>query len=84
MPLRPEPDAVWLEHFYLAPHYHGLGIGREVLTLIMAEGNLAKPFRLDDLQGSPASRLYERHGFMLDHEDPVDVYLKTYPLASAQ
>lgn len=82
--LRPEPDVVWLEHFYLAPQYQGLGIGREVLTRIMAAGDPAKPFRLNVLQGSPARRLYERHGFILDHEDPVDVYLSTHPLASAQ
>lgn len=77
--VRHEPDAVWLEHFYLAPHFQGMGIGREVLARIMGEGDSAKPFRLNVLQGSPARRLYERHGFVLDHEDPVDVYLKVEP-----
>jgi len=27
------------------------------------------------LQGSPARRLYERHGFVFEHEDEVDVWL---------
>ena len=82
--LRPEPGAVWLEHFYLAPPYQGLGIGREVLNRVLAEGDASKPFRLNVLQGSPARRLYERHGFILDHEDPVDVYLRAHPLATAR
>jgi hypothetical protein len=34
-----------------------------------------RPFRLDVLQGSPARRLYERHGFVLESEDPVDVFM---------
>ena len=44
--LRPEPDAVWLEHFYLAPSYQGLGIGRDVLARVMAEGDVSKPLLL--------------------------------------
>lgn len=35
--LRAELDAVWLEHFYLAPSYHGLGMGHRVLTRVMAD-----------------------------------------------
>lgn len=75
--LRPEPDAVWLEHFYISPEYQGLGIGGEVLARILSEEQLTKPLRLNVLQGSPARRLYERHGFTLDHEDAIDVYLQT-------
>lgn len=74
--LRSEPDALWIEHFYLASSQQGRGIGRQVLASIMAEGDDSRPFRLNVLQGSPARRLYERHGFVLDHEDPVDVYLR--------
>jgi N-acetylglutamate synthase-like GNAT family acetyltransferase len=29
--LRPAEDAYWLEHFYLAPHLQGSGIGAAVL-----------------------------------------------------
>lgn len=79
--LRPEADAVWLEHFYLARHVQGLGVGSEVLAQIMTEGDPSKPFRLNVLHGSPARRLYERHGFVLEHEDPVDVYLIAHPRA---
>lgn len=80
--LRPEPDAVWLEHFYLASSYQGLGIGREVLSRVMAERDASKPVLLNVLQGSPARRLYERLGFILDHEDTVDVYLRAHPLTT--
>lgn len=80
--IRPEPDAVWIEHFYLEPEFQGLGIGREVLTRVMAEGDGSRPFALNVLQGSPARRLYERHGFVFDHEDPVDVFLRADPLVA--
>ncbi|MDF2444057.1 MAG: hypothetical protein JWR01_2260 [Subtercola sp.] len=81
--LRPEQDALWIEHFYLAPTHQGRGIGADVLAQIMCEGDGTRPFRLNVLQGSPARRLYERHGFVLDHEDAVDVYLEAPPRPSA-
>jgi hypothetical protein len=34
-----------------------------------------RPFRLNVLQGSPARRLYERNGFIHEHEDSIDVFL---------
>ncbi|MFD4367022.1 GNAT family N-acetyltransferase [Rhodococcus sp. NPDC058521] len=77
--VRPESDALWLEHFYLAPSYQGRGIGRDVLAHVLRECDGVRPFRLNVLQGSAARRLYERHGFTLDHEDPVDVYLMAGP-----
>ncbi|MDD0858128.1 GNAT family N-acetyltransferase [Arthrobacter alpinus] len=52
--MHPETDAVWLEHFYIAPEYQGLGIGRDVLTRVMEVEQLTKPLRLNVLQGSPA------------------------------
>jgi len=35
--------------------------------------------RLNVLQGSRARRLYERHGFTLESEDPVDVFMLREP-----
>lgn len=72
--VRVEDDARWLEHFYLVPRAHGQGIGGRVLREILAEDD-PRPFRLDVLQGSPARRLYERHGFRVDSEDEVDVLM---------
>jgi GNAT superfamily N-acetyltransferase len=70
--LRPDGDVIWLEHFYLAPAWQGRGIGDALLRRITAE---AGTLRLNVLQGSPARRLYERHGFVVDTEDEIDVYM---------
>lgn len=79
--VRAEEDAFWLEHFYLSPECHGQGIGGEVLAEVMVDASDGvRPFRLNVLQGSPARRLYERHGFVLEHEDAIDVYLKAEPM----
>jgi GNAT superfamily N-acetyltransferase len=78
--LRPTENAHWLEHFYLAPHLQGSGIGAAVLRWLLeqcdGDGALV---RLNVLQGSPARRLYERHGFTVETEDPVDVFMVREP-----
>lgn len=73
--VRPEADALWIEHFYVAPAHQGKGLGGAVLRHVMADSADHRPFRLDVLQGSPARRLYERHGFVLESEDPIDVFM---------
>lgn len=73
--VRPEPDAQWIEHFYLEPEFHGRGIGAAVLAHVMAAHRDHRPFRLIVLQGSAARRLYERHGFVHEREDSIDVTL---------
>ncbi|ALV41703.1 acetyltransferase [Pseudarthrobacter sulfonivorans] len=73
--VRPEPDAQWIEHFYLAPEHQGKGLGSAVLRQAMDRSRDHRPFRLNVLQGSAARRLYERHGFVLEHQDPVDVFM---------
>ncbi|WP_426503390.1 GNAT family N-acetyltransferase [Dactylosporangium sp. McL0621] len=78
--LRPSGDAVWLEHFYLAPHVQGRGIGTSVLRDLLRRCDRdGTRVRLNVLRGSPARRLYERHGFTLETEDPIDVYLVREP-----
>ncbi|MGJ0389274.1 GNAT family N-acetyltransferase [Microbacterium sp. CGR1] len=78
--VRTETDAVWIEHFYLAPGSQGRGLGSAVLAEVLSEQRSLLPFRLNVLQGSPARRLYERHGFVLESEDAVDVFLKAESL----
>jgi GNAT superfamily N-acetyltransferase len=77
---RPAEDGRWLEHFYLALHLQGRGVGSAVLRelLARADGRGAR-VRLVVLQGSPARRLYERHGFTVESEDPVDVLMTRPP-----
>ena len=72
--VRPEADARWIEHFYLSPELQSQGIGSAVLKSQLALG-AGRPFRLNVLQGSRARALYERHGFTVDHEDAVDVFM---------
>ena len=78
--LRPAGDARWLEHFFVAPRLQGSGVGsgvlRELLERCDREGLLV---RLNVLQGSAARRLYERHGFTTESEDPIDVFMVRKP-----
>ena len=82
--LRPAEDAHWLEHFYLAPHLQGSGIGSAVLRALLERRDRdGIRVRLNVLQGSPARRLYERHGFTVETEDAVDVFMVREPSALA-
>ncbi|GAA1147865.1 GNAT family N-acetyltransferase [Kribbella jejuensis] len=71
--MRPTTDDVWLEHFYLAPLHQGKGLGTAVLRTVLE--STQAPVRLNVLQGSAARKLYERHGFVVESEDPVDVFM---------
>ena len=73
--LRNEDDARWVEHFYLATARQGRGIGAAVLSRLLGAAADKRPFKLNVLQGSPARRLYERCGFAVESEDPVDVFM---------
>lgn len=83
--LRPAEDGHWLEHFYLAPHLQGAGMGtavlRELLERCDRDGTVV---RLNVLRGSPARRLYERHGFTRETEGPVDVCMVREPAAAVR
>ncbi|MFG2552289.1 GNAT family N-acetyltransferase [Streptomyces sp. NPDC048581] len=86
--LRPAEDAHWLEHFYLAPRLQGGGIGsgvlRELLERCDRDGDGAGlVVRLNVLRGSAARRLYERHGFTVETEDRVDVFMVRGPRGRA-
>ncbi|MGC0331967.1 GNAT superfamily N-acetyltransferase [Streptomyces sp. SAI-170] len=79
--LRPAEDAHWLEHFYLDPALHGHGVGTAVLRTLLERCDAdGVRVRLNVLNGSPARRLYERHGFVLESEDPVDVFMVREPV----
>lgn len=78
--LRPAADGQWLEHFYLDPALQGRGLGSAVLRKLLdradTDGDLV---RLNVLQGSAAQRLYERHGFSVEDDNPVDVFMVRRP-----
>ncbi|WP_020140352.1 GNAT family N-acetyltransferase [Streptomyces sp. 351MFTsu5.1] len=74
--LRPAEDGHWLEHFFIDPGLQGRGLGSAVLSALLARTDAAGvTVRLDVLQGSAARRLYERHGFTVESEDAVDVFM---------
>jgi GNAT superfamily N-acetyltransferase len=74
--LRPADGELWLEMFYLDAEHQGRGIGTAVLRGVLAEAPEAVPLRLQVLVGSDARRLYERHGFVAEDEDGVDVWMR--------
>lgn len=81
--LRPAEDGRWLEHFYLAPDLQGRGLGSAVLrTLLDRTDATGVLVRLNVLQGSPARRLYERHGFTVEDQDPIDVHMVRRPASN--
>lgn len=78
--LRPDVDAHWLEHFYLDPRWQGKGIGSAVLGRLLERCDREHlVVRVNVLHGSPARRLYERHGFTVVTETPVDIFMLRTP-----
>ncbi len=81
--VRPSEGRQWLEHFYLAPHHQGRGLGSAVLrTVLERTDTQGMTVGLNVLQGSAARRLYERHGFVVEAQDPIDVFMVRPPGAS--
>ncbi|MFF9340911.1 GNAT family N-acetyltransferase [Streptomyces sp. NPDC014773] len=79
--LRPDGDALRLEHFLLVPALQGRGLGTAVLRHLLAGADeRSVPVRLEVLRGSPARRLYEREGFVREAEDAVDVFMVRKPV----
>ena len=70
--VRPDGDVSWLEHFYIATSHQGRGVGGRVLRMVLVDADV---YRLNVLSGSPARSLYERHGFVVDSQDEVDVFM---------
>lgn len=69
-----------LEHFYLASELQGRGVGTAVLRALLAAADAAgTTVRLVVVQGSAARRLYERLGFTIEGEDPIDIFMVRPP-----
>jgi GNAT superfamily N-acetyltransferase len=74
--VRPQPDCQWIEHFYLSGNVQGNGVGTAVLAHVLKAHRDERPFRLNVVQGSRATSLYQRAGFVLDSRDGLDTFLK--------
>jgi GNAT superfamily N-acetyltransferase len=77
--VRPDDESRWIEHFYLEAGCQGRGIGSGVLRWQLDASPDGRPFRLNVLQGSRAQALYQRHGFVVEKEDAVDVFMVRLP-----
>ncbi|MER7577150.1 GNAT family N-acetyltransferase [Streptomyces sp. NPDC126514] len=81
--VRPAEGRQWLEHFYLAPPWQGRGLGSAILRAVLERTDeQGMTVALNVLQGSAARRLYERHGFVVEAQDPIDVFMVRPPGAS--
>ncbi|WP_405866458.1 MULTISPECIES: GNAT family N-acetyltransferase [unclassified Streptomyces] len=82
--VRPAEGRQWLEHFYLATHCQGRGLGSAVLRTVLERTDVqGVTVGLNVLQGSAARRLYERHGFAVEAQDPIDVFMVRAPGTTA-
>ena len=77
--VRPDEGSLWIEHFYLRAECQGKGTGSLVLRSELDASQGDRPFRLNVLQGSRAQALYERHGFVVESQDAVDVFMVRPP-----
>lgn len=78
--LRPAQNGLLLEHFYVEPGLQGRGLGSVVLRTLLRRADVdGAPVHLNVLQGSAARRLYERHGFTVQEQDSIDVYMVRWP-----
>lgn len=75
-------DAWEIVQFQLSPDVQGRGTGRRVLEQVIAQAApLRVPIRLGVLRRSPARRLYQRLGFVVDGEDAAEVRMVRPPAA---
>jgi GNAT superfamily N-acetyltransferase len=74
---RTESPVLNLFQFYVAPKWQGQGIGSFVLKRLTAEAKRrGSVIALAVMKGSPAIRLYHRHGFRSLHADAYKIYMR--------
>jgi len=76
--LKPEDaDALRLDHLYLRTGFQGRGIGEWALCWAKAQAREQKlDIKLTALVQSDANRFYQRHGFVLEGEEGVDLHYR--------
>lgn len=73
-------DAWEIVQFQISPQAQGRGIGRHALEHVITQAaSLRVPLRLGVLKTSPARRLYERLGFVVDGEDALEFRMVRAP-----
>lgn len=73
--VKPQGDALLLDHLYVQPCSQNRGIGAAVLTQIFVEADASKlPIRVGALRESDSNRFYARNGFQLVERGEFDNY----------
>lgn len=73
--VKPDGEALLLDHLYIDPRFQNRGIGAAVLATVFAEADARRlPLKVGALRGSDSNRFYLRHGFELVKEDEWDNY----------
>lgn len=73
--VKPEPNALLLDHLYIHPDSQGRGLGAIVLSRVIAEARAqGLPLRVGALRDSDSNRFYLRHGFKLVAQEEFDNY----------
>jgi GNAT superfamily N-acetyltransferase len=73
--VKPDGEALLLDHLYIDPRFQNRGIGAAVLATVFAEADARQlPLKVGALRGSDSNRFYLRHGFELVKEDEWDNY----------
>lgn len=77
---RKHDHEIRIDSFYLDRRLHGSGLGTTILKVLLAEADAAgRPVRLEVLNGSPADRLYLRHGFVKLRKDEIEGFYERLP-----
>ncbi len=71
--LRDMGTHLYLDHLYVAPTHHGMGIGLQVVTRVQSKG---RDIRLMALRDSPANGFYQSCGFVAQKEDEFDIHYR--------
>ena len=73
--VKPQEDAVLLDHLYIRPHAQGRGIGAWVIAHLLADAAAAgHEVRVGVLRGSRSNDFYQRAGFSLVEQAEFDNY----------
>lgn len=82
--VKPQGDAVLLDHLYILPQAQGRGIGAWVVAQVLANAAAAgREVRVGALRGSRSNDFYQRAGFKLVEQAEFDnYYVRTAPSRS--
>lgn len=73
--VKPQTDALLLDHLYITPDAQGNGLGAAVLGEVFRQADASGlPVRVGALRDSDSNRFYIRHGFELVERAEFDNY----------